>query len=61
MVQYKIEMLLSVLCCPRWPRQVQLCVTVAGVIVLTFANGNMTLVMTQNKSEFEGAFKALSY
>jgi hypothetical protein len=36
----QIEMILSVLRYPRWPSQVQSCVTVAGIIALTFANVN---------------------
>ncbi len=38
--QCKIELILSISCCPRWPRQVQSRVAVTGIIMSTFANGN---------------------
>jgi hypothetical protein len=49
-VQHKIEMILSVSCHPRQPRQVQSGVAVAGIIVLTFANGSTALSVVKKIS-----------
>jgi hypothetical protein len=38
-----IEMIVSLSCSQRLPRQVQSCVSIAGVIVLNLANGNTAL------------------
>jgi hypothetical protein len=56
-MRQKIEMILSLSCHPRWPRQVQSHVTVADIIALNFANGNTALKNSRQTKLFNSACK----
>jgi len=61
-VQQEIETILSVLHCPRWPRQVLLCVAVAGVITHTLPMETQLYFGTEialNESSFTELLKIL--
>jgi hypothetical protein len=54
----EIETILSVSCCPRWPRQVQWWLSpvafvsiIMGIIALNFASVNTALLIQRHKSE----------